>query len=372
MVVRSSAQHASRVTRHGSATTVPTDTAPVRALRLVAPGRPIELHDVPVPTPGAGEVLVRVKAAGICHSDAHYRGGRSPAHPLPLVLGHEVAGVVEQAGPGVSLVREGDRVCLHYLIACADCLHCSRGSEQFCRTGSMLGHYRDGGWAEYIVVPERNAVRLPDEIPFEHGAVLMCSSATSLHALRRGRLQGGETVAVVGAGGLGMSAIQLARALGALEVYAVDLDPAKLSLAESLGAVAVDARAGDPVAAMREHTGGRGVDVALELIGLPATMRQAVQMLAVQGRAVIAGLAEHPLEIDTYQELLGREAEVIGANDHLLQELPLLVELARRGRLDLSRVVARTVPLDADAVNAVLDELDRFGAPVRTVIVPAG
>jgi 2-desacetyl-2-hydroxyethyl bacteriochlorophyllide A dehydrogenase len=341
----------------------------MRALRLPAPGRPVELHEIPVPAVGPFDVLVRVRAAGICHSDAHYRAGRSPAEPLPLTLGHEVAGVVERVGDGVTLARPGDRVCLHYLIACGDCHHCSRGSEQFCRTGSMIGHFRDGGWADFIVVPERNAVRLPDEVSFEHGAALMCSSATSLHALRKGRLAGGETVAVFGAGGLGMSAVQLARALGALEVYAVDLDPEKLRLAESLGAVPVSARDEDPVAAIRRHTGGRGVDVALELIGLPLTMRQAVQALAVQGRAVIAGLADRPLEIDTYRDLLGKEAEVIGANDHLLQELPLLVELARRGALDLTRVVSRTVPLDAGAVNAVLDELDAFRAPARTVIV---
>jgi propanol-preferring alcohol dehydrogenase len=294
--------------------------------------------------------------------------GRHP--PLPLTLGHEVAGVVEETGADVTLVRAGDRVCLHYLVACGDCLHCSRGHEQFCRTGSMLGHYRDGGWAERIVVPERNAVRLPDGIPFEHGAVLMCSSATSLHALRKARLTGGESVAVFGVGGLGMSAVQLARALGALDVFAVDVDADKLRVAHGYGAIPVNARDEDPVAAIRRATGGRGVDVALELIGLPLTMRQAVQALGVQGRAVVAGLADQPLELDTYRDLLGKEAELIGANDHLLQELPLLLELARRGALDLSRVVARTVPLDAAAVNGVLDELDRFGAPVRTVIVP--
>jgi propanol-preferring alcohol dehydrogenase len=342
----------------------------MRALRLTAAGRPVELHEIPVPAVGPRDVLVRVRAAGVCHSDAHYRGGRSPAHPLPLVLGHEVAGVVERVGAEVRLVRPGDRVCLHYLIACGDCLHCSRGSEQFCRTGSMIGHYRDGGWADYVAVPERNAVPLPDGISFEHGAALMCSSATSLHALRKARFAGGERVAVFGVGGLGMSAVQLARALGALDVFAVDLDPGKLALAASFGAVPVSARDADPVAAIREHTGGRGVDVALELIGLPVTMRQAVQALAVQGRAVIAGLAEQPLELDTYRDLLGKEAELIGANDHLLQELPLLLELARRRTLDLTRVVARTVPLEAGAVNGVLDELDRFGAVARTVIVP--
>ena len=351
-------------------TLLATTAIQMKALRLVAPGHPVEMHDVPLPALGARDVLVRVRAAGICHSDAHYRGGRSPVHPLPLTLGHEVSGVVERVGEAVTLVRTGDRVCLHYLIACADCYHCSRGSEQFCRTGSMIGHFRDGGWAEYIAVPERNAVRLPDEIPFEHGAVAMCSSATSLHALRKGRLAGGDTVAVFGVGGLGMSAVQLARALGARDVYAVDLDDAKLEMARGFGAIPVSARNADAVAEIRRLTDDRGVDVAVELIGLPLTMRQAVQSLAVQGRAVVAGLADRPLELDTYRDLLGREAELVGANDHLLQELPLLLELTRRRALDLGPIVARTVPLDADAVNGVLDELDRFGAPVRTVIVP--
>src|SRR5204863_5501449 len=161
---------------------------------------------------------------------------------------------------------------------------------------------------------------------FEHGAVIMCSSATALHALRKSRLRGGETVAVFGAGGLGMSAVQIARALGALDVYAVDINPAKLRLAEKYGAIAVDASSGDPVARIREMTAGRGVDVSLELIGLPSTMQQAVRCLAPMGRTVIGGITNKPLQLDTYREVLGPEAEIIGTNDHLLSELPLLIE----------------------------------------------
>jgi propanol-preferring alcohol dehydrogenase len=233
----------------------------------------------------------------------------------------------------------------------------------------MVGRYADGGYAEYIAVPQRNAVRLPADIPFEVGAILMCSSATALHALRKGQLQGGETVAVFGVGGLGLSAIQLAYALGALAVYAVDINADKLELATTYGAVPVDGGAGDPAAEIRRLTNGHGVDVALEMIGLPQTMQQAVQSLAVMGRAVIAGIGKEPLAIDTYHDLLGREAELIGTNDHLLQELPLLLELAQRGKLNLGAVV-RTVPLDADAVNRVLDDLEHFRGDVRTVIVP--
>jgi len=342
----------------------------MKAVQMIGAGQPLELHDIPIPAIGERDILVRVRAAGICHSDVHYRAGKSPVHPLPMTLGHEVAGVVEQIGAQVASVKVGDRVCLHYNITCGDCYYCSTGNEQFCPQVLMLGHYTSGGYAEYIAVPARNAIALPDEIPFEQGATLMCASATAFHALRKSRLKAGETAAIVGVGGLGMSAIQLARAFGALDVFAVDINADKLQLAAQYGAIPVNARQVDPVAEIRKQTNGKGVDVAVELIGLPQTMRQTVQCLGVLGRAVIAGISDRPLEVDTYRELLGNEAEIIGSNDHLLQELPLLVELARRKVLDTSRVVTRVVPLDAGAINQTLDALEHFSADVRTVIVP--
>lgn len=342
----------------------------MKAVRLVEVGKPLELHQVPIPSVGEHDVLVRVRAAGICHSDVHYRAGKSPVYPLPMTLGHEVAGVVEAVGRGVRRVRPGDRVCLHYMVTCGNCYYCSAGSEQFCESGRMMGHYTDGGYAEFIAVPERNAVLLPEEIPFEQGATLMCASATALHALRKSRLRGGETLAVFGVGGLGFSAVQLGWALGAREVYAVDISEYKLGLAEKVRATPVNAARTDPVEELRRLTGGRGVDVALELIGLPHTMEQALRSLAIFGRAVIVGISDRPISVDTYRELLGPERELIGSNDHLLQELPLLIELARRGALDLSDGVSRTIPLEAGAINAALDDLEHFSENVRTVIVP--
>jgi len=342
----------------------------VKAIRLVEVGKPLVLQEIPVPEPGYGDVLVQVRAAGICHSDVHYRAGVSPAYPLPLTLGHEVAGVVEAVGEGVKRLRKGDRVVLNYNITCGDCYYCNSGHEQFCPTGKMIGHFTDGGYAGYIAVPERSVLILPEEISFEQGATMMCASATAFHALRKSRLQGGETLAIIGVGGLGMSAVQLGRSLGAREIYAVDINSSKLALAASFGAIPVHALASDPVQQLRELTGGRGVDVAVELIGLPLTIRQALLSLSPMGRAVIVGISGKPLEIDSYRELIGPEAELIGSNDHLLQELPLLIELARRGVLDLSSVISRTVPLEAAAVNAALDDLERFGDAIRTVIVP--
>lgn len=342
----------------------------MKAVRLVKTGQPLQMQELPRPHVGEEDVLVRVKAAGICHSDAHYRAGVSPVASLPLTLGHEVAGVVEEVGSQVINVKVGDRVCLHYLVTCGDCYYCSTGNEQFCTSGAMIGKHRDGGYAEYISLPSRNAFSLPDELSFEEGAVLMCSSATSLHALRKAGVKPGERVAIFGVGGLGMSAVQLARAFGALDVYAVDVDEKKLEVAEYLGAIPVNARAGDPVEELRRLTGEKGVDVALELVGLPLTMRQAVQSLAIFGRAVIAGITDQTFEIAPYSDLLMKEAQVLGASDHLAEELPLLLEMVRRRLLDLSPVITATIPLDAEVINQVLDRLERAEAGVRTVILP--
>ena len=330
----------------------------------------LELREVTPREPAAGEVLVRVRAAGICHSDAHYRAGLSPMGPLPLTLGHEIAGVVERVGAGVRDLAAGDRVCLHYLVTCGACAHCAAGRETFCARAAMLGHHVDGGFADAVTVPARNAVGLPDAIPFEQGAIMMCSSATALHALRRGRLKPGETLAIFGTGGLGFSAVQLARALGAREVFAVDIRADKLAAAERLGAVPVDAGAGDPVARLLAATEGAGVDVALEFVGLPSTMRQALASLAPNGRAVLVALSDRRLELDPYCEILGREAELLGSNDHTLAEISDVIAFAERGALDLSRAVERTVPLEAAAINDVLDALEQGRAGVRTVVVP--
>lgn len=342
----------------------------MKSVRMIAPGTPLEFQRIPIPSIGEKDILVRVRAAGICHSDAHYRAGRSRMGRLPITLGHEVAGEVELIGPQVKNVKAGERVCLHYNISCGECDHCSAGNEQFCDTVRMIGHHVDGGYAEYVAVPERNAIHLPDEISFEEGATLMCASATALHALHKARLKAGETVAVFGVGGLGLSAIQLAKASGAVKVFAVDIKTDKLELASEYGAVPVDASRVDAVEQIRELTKAKGVNVALELIGLPKTMAQAIESLGVMGRAVIVGLTNQPLSIDTYNHVLGKEVEIIGSNDHLLQELPRLVDMARRKILDTSRVISQVIPLDADQINQRLDDLENYTNDIRAVIVP--
>ena len=342
----------------------------MKSVRMVEPGKPLEEQTIPIPTIGDKDVLVRIRAAGICHSDAHYRAGRSTMGMLPITLGHEVAGVVEKIGSQVTNIRVGDRVCLHYNITCRDCYYCSTGNEQFCDSVKMLGHHVDGGYAEYIAVPARNAILLPEEIPFEQGATLMCASATALHALRKSRVKAGETVAIFGVGGLGLSAIQLARAMGAVEVYAVDVKRDKLELASEYNAIPIDASRTDAVEEIRKRTNGRGVNVAIEMIGLSRTMEQAIDSLGNLGRAVMVGMNQQPVSVNTYRQVLGKEAEIIGSNDHHLDELHMLVDMAKRNILDTSRVVSQVIPLEADKINQRLDDLEDFTSDVRAVIVP--
>lgn len=280
------------------------------------------------PVPGPGEVLVEIRAAGICHSDAHYRAGAGTVN-LPLTLGHEIAGIE---------AASGRRVALHYLLP----------------NGDMLGKERDGGYAERVVVPAANTVPIPDEVPFEQAAIMMCSSATALHALRLASVQRGESVLILGFGGLGVSAVQLARRLGA-EVFVRDLVPEKIRIAETFGARA----------ASMDST----FDVVLDFAGYgPATL-QALRALAPGGRLMLVAINLRSLEIDPYADVLAKERRIIGVSDHTRKELVELMELARAGVLDLAPAITRTVPLEAGPVNAVLDELNRWTTHLRTVIV---
>jgi 2-desacetyl-2-hydroxyethyl bacteriochlorophyllide A dehydrogenase len=340
----------------------------MRAVRLTQVGKPLQEAEVDVPEIGASDVLVRVAACGICHSDEHYRAGISRMDRLPVTLGHEIAGWIEKAGADIKHVTRGDRVCVHYLAHCGSCEFCVRGLEQFCRSGQMIGKHRDGGYAEFIKVPGRNVFVLPDEIPFEIGAIMMCSSATALHALNKARFKAGDSIAIFGFGGLGFSAFQLARAFDCEDVYVVEINPAKLASAASMGAIAIDARSADPVEQIKAATAGAGVDVALELIGSAKTMRQAVLCLGPLGRAALVGLTAETMSILPYTELINKEAEIIGVSDHLAAELPTLIEFARSGKLRFPSDALRFVDLDAKQINASLDGLQNSIDHIRTVI----
>ena len=342
----------------------------MRAVRLTQVGKPLQEAEVDLPEIGASDVLIGVAACGICHSDEHYRAGISRIDRLPVTLGHEIAGRIEKVGADIKHVTRSDRVCVHYLAHCGTCEFCVRGLEQFCPTVEMIGKHRDGGYAEFIKVPGRNAFALPDKIPFEIGAIMMCSSATVLHALKKARLKAGKSIAIFGFGGLGFSALQLALAFDCGDVYVVEINPAKLASAANMGAIAIDARTEDPVKQIKESTAAMGVDVALELIGSAKTMRQAVLCLGPLGRAALVGLTAESISIFPYTELINKEAEIIGVSDHLATEVPALFEFARSGKLRFPPETLRVVDLDGAQINAALDALQDSIDHVRTVIVP--
>jgi 2-desacetyl-2-hydroxyethyl bacteriochlorophyllide A dehydrogenase len=338
----------------------------MKAIRLTAFGQPLREDSVEDPRCGPDDVVVQVRAAGVCHSDAHYRGGRGTVPRLPLTLGHEVAGVVVDRGSAVRECAVGDRVAVHYLVSCGTCTGCASG-EQFCEVGEMVGKDRDGGQAERILVPARNAVPIPADVPDEIAAVMMCSTATAYHALRLAALAAGETVAVLGFGGLGVSVLQLARALGAKDVLAVDVVPGKLDAAANAGARAIDGR-GDVRGAILEATGGRGADVAVDLAGHPPLCTDALRALAPGGRLMLVGLNPRPFEFNPYRDVLARERRIVGCSDHTRAELVELLDMAAAGRLDMSAAISRRIPFEAGAIDAALDDLERGTAHFRTVI----
>lgn len=302
----------------------------MRAVRLTSIGVPLQNATLDDPRPGPGEISVAIRAAGICHSDAHYRAGKGRIN-LPLTLGHEIAGVVEGTG---------QRVALHYLLP----------------NGDMLGKEVDGGYAERIVVPANNAVPIPDEVSFEQAAIMMCSTATAHHALNLSALAKGESVAILGFGGLGVSAVQLARMRGAGEIFAIDVVAQKLELAKSFGATPVGRGALPPA------------DVVLDFAGHAPTTLAALRALKQGGRLIVVAINLRQLEIDPYADVLAKERRIIGCADHTREELVELMQFARDGRIDLSRAITRTVSLDTNEISEVLDDLDRGTSHLRTVI----
>ena len=346
---------------------MPRSITPVHAVRLIHHRKPLTAVTMTDPRPAPGEIVVDVRAAGICHSDAHYRSD-SGRTSTPLTLGHEIAGVVSAKADGVDSVDVGSRVALHYLISCGSCAQCRRYGEQFCSTGAMLGKDRDGGFAERVVAPAINAVPIPDEVSFAEAAVMMCSTATAYHALRLSALQPHDSVGIIGFGGLGASAVQLAGILGVREIYAVDRVREKLAAAESSGAVAIDASGGGFRDALMAATAGRGIDVALDFTGSATACINALRSLAPGGRLMLVAIDIRSLTIDGYADVLGRERRIVGCSDHTRAELFDLMGMAQRGELDLDRVITRSVPLEAGAINQVLDDLDHGTTELRTVI----
>ncbi len=344
----------------------------MRAARFYSPGRPLAIEEIPVPVPGPGQALVEVGACGVCGSDIHIAlEGVTPTAFAPITLGHEPAGVVAELGPGVDGLAPGQRVSVCPFIVCGRCRNCRDGRQSVCLVRRCVGIQAEGALARFLCVPADNLVPLPDSVPLEQGAIITDAVATPFHALSAvGRLRAGESVAVFGCGGLGIHAVQLARIMGAGLVIAVDLRETVLERALALGAdLAVNAGREDAAEAVARASGG-GVDLALELVGLQATISQAVRCLRVGGRAVVAGLGPEPITTLPPIQFVRSEAALLGSYGFTVSEIATLVDLAAGGRLDLSGSVTRVLPL-AD-INDALDELHQKSADIVRLVIQPG
>jgi D-arabinose 1-dehydrogenase-like Zn-dependent alcohol dehydrogenase len=344
----------------------------MRAARFYEVGKELPVEEIPTPRPGAGEVLVQVKACGVCGSDIHIAmEGVTPTGFQPITLGHEAAGIVSETGTGVTDFHAGDRVCICPFLVCGKCINCRTGNPQICLERRCIGIQLDGGLAEYVVVPAANLIPLPPNVPFDQGAIITDAVATPFHALfATGRLRAGMTVAIFGCGGLGIHAVQLARLGGADKVIGVDVRESVLNKALEVGAdVAVNGARVEPVEAILAETGGLGVDLAVELVGLTSTIAQAVACLRIGGRAVVAGLGPDPIQTLPPVLFVRREAALLGSYGFTVNEIASLVSLVSSGRLDISGSVSLTLGLDQ--INEALERLHhKIGDPIRIVIRP--
>lgn len=324
---------------------------------------PLELEDRPVPEPGPGQVLVRIEASGLCHTDIHAAHGDWPVKPTPpFVPGHEGVGIVEALGPGVTQRAVGDRVAMPWLgHACGHCDHCVSGWETLCEEQQNTGYSIDGGFAEYAVADAVYVVPVPDGVSPRDAAPLTCAGVTTYKAIKVAGIRPAERVAVFGIGGLGHLAVQYARLVGGT-VIAVDVEDEKLELARELGADhVVNAATTDPVAAI-EALGG--ADVAVVLAVIPSVFEQAFAALRRGGRLVCVGLppeSDGPMSLPIFPTVL-RGISVIGSIVGTRQDLVEVFDLHARGR---TRVVAETRKLDD--VNGAIDDVLAGRAPARIV-----
>jgi S-(hydroxymethyl)glutathione dehydrogenase / alcohol dehydrogenase len=358
----------------------------MKAAVCYAFGEPLLVEEVAIDPPQAGEVKVRLAATAICHSDVHLIRGEWGGK-LPVVAGHEAAGVVEEIGEHVTLAKPGDPVVVSLLRSCGRCFYCASGLPHMCdgafalQTESRL-HNRRGealrqgintaAFAEYAIVDQSQVVAVPADMPLDRAALLACGVITGLGAVvNTARVRPGQSVAVIGTGGVGLNAIQGAVLAGAHPIVAVDRLDTKLTAAQSFGAThTINAADQDPVAVLKELTAGQGVDYAFATVGSPTAVVQAIDMIRPTGTAVIVGLPHEGTTVAlSVGDLVLNERKVIGCSmgsTRLRVEVPRLVELYEHGRLKLEELITSRYPLER--INEAIAAMET-GEALRNVIV---
>ena len=337
----------------------------MKALVLKEVGGPLVLEEVPKPQPGPGEALVRVRACGLGLTLVWNRNGRGGSSgKLPRIIGHEIAGDVTEVGPSVDGFTPGDRVNVYYYLICGNCRWCNRGRDDLCdRQAGVVGRQIDGGLAEYVKLPVRNLCHIPPEVNYVDAAVTADAIATPVHVLReRAHLRAPDTVLVVGAGGgVGVHMVQMARVLGASQVIAVDITAEKLALATQNGADAVinSAEVGFDEEVLR-LTKGRGVDVVVEMVGVPATLERSLRSVGKGGRLVWVGTYDSTAMLPITQDSLRGECTITGSRYCARHELAEAVDLVAQGRI--RPTITRTCQLEeADVVLRSIERMELAG-----------
>ncbi len=342
----------------------------MKAARFYKPKELLKIEEIPTPSIQNDEVLVKVKATGICGTDIHaVFGDDNPTAFSPITLGHESSGVVVKVGEEVKGWSVGERASVVPIVSCGECEYCLSHQSEICENREVIGLQRNGALAEYVAVPAKNLVRLPDEVSFEEGAIITDAIATPYKMIiDRAQLKGGESIAIFGAGGLGLHAVQIAKLAGAKVIIVVDVRDEQLSRAKALGATfTINSTRESVVEKIRELTGGRGVDVAAELVGLQVTISQAVESLKSGGRAVIVGLGSENIQLIPPAIFIRKQLSLLGSYGFTKQTIEKLVELVATGKLNVKESITHRFSLEE--VNTALRYLnEKIENPIRIVI----
>ena len=308
----------------------------------------LEIVDLPEPVPGPGEVLVRVAACGICGSDIHGYDGSTGRRIPPIVMGHEAAGTICAWGKGVTGFANDDRVTFDSTVYCGSCTPCLRGEVNLCEHRQVLGvsctdYHRPGAFAEYVAVPSHAVHRLPDKLSFEEAAMLEPLSV-ALHAVSLAPVQAGDTALVVGAGMIGLLLVEVLSTAGCSRIFVADLDQSRLNLARTVGATDVIAAGRDPAEAVLEHTGGTGVDVAMEAVGRTETVQASIASVRKGGTVVLVGNVAPEVALPL-QKVVTRQIRLQGSCASA-GEYPRAIELLASGALQVRSLITAVAPLD--------------------------
>lgn len=328
----------------------------------------MKIEDIPVPQVGPDQILVKVAACGACHTDLHYieHGVPTFKHP-PIVLGHEASGVVKEVGAEVTNAKAGDRVLIPAVLTCGKCRFCRMGRENICSDMKMLGNHFDGAYAEYVAVPAKDVLHLPESIPLEDASIIADALSTPYHAVKnRARVRPGDVVVVFGCGGVGVNAVQFAAAAGGY-VIAVDIADRKLEWAKDFGAAqTVNASAVENVSKEIKKLTGGGADIAMEVIGNPRTIEQAFESVRIGGRLCVVGYTHEAINI-VAGKIMFKELEIVGSLGCPPGEYVPLIRMVEQGTVDVSRLVTHRFELDQ--IQGAFDVMKQ-GESLRSIVIP--